>query len=83
MAETLRTIIKDHSSRVLVLDEAIEKLQSRIYGQFIEFKELRRLIVSITKILPQWCRVVVMPKTTLLRFDGKDRVQIGEIKHTI
>ena len=32
VAETLRTIIKDHSSRVLHLDDAIEKLQSRIYG---------------------------------------------------
>lgn len=80
IAEALRQLFFDKNTRVIYLNEVIEMLQNRLIGQFIESIEMKRVIIGITKILPNWCRVVPVPRGTLLRCDGKEKFQIGQIK---
>ena len=52
-------------------------MQNRIYGSFIDSCEMKRIIVSVCKILPGWCRVVSIPKGNIVRCEGRDRYSIG------
>ena len=83
VAETLRSIINERTSKVIFLTELIDLLQDRIYGQFLDSTELKRIIASICRILPGWCRIMTIPKGWVLRCVGKERLQIGEIKAAI
>ena len=58
VAEAMRCIILERQSKVLPLLELIELLQERIFGQFIESVEMKRVIASICRILPNWCRLI-------------------------
>lgn len=80
VAEALRQLFMDKNIRVLYLCEVIEHLQNRIHGQFIDAAEMKRIIISITQILPSWCRTVAMPRGLVVRLDGQARYQIGTIK---
>jgi len=44
---------------------------------------MNRVIASISKILPHWCRIVTIPKANLVKLDGRDKLQIGQIKIAI
>ena len=81
VAEALRHLFFDKNIKVIYLNEVIEQLQSRIYGQFIDSAEMKRIIVSICKILPNWCRINCLPKGNFVRIEGKQ--QIGQIKNMI
>ena len=79
----MRLLFKDRGCKVIFLNEVIEELQQRIYGQFIDSKDMRRVIVSICKILPHWARIVTLPRGYVVRIDGIDHLQIGQIKQSI
>ena len=83
VAEAMRLLFKEKQRMVIELPEVVEMLQDRIYGQFIESKEMKRVIASISKILPYWCRIVILPKANLVKLDGRDKLQIGQIKIAI
>jgi hypothetical protein len=44
---------------------------------------MKRIIVSLCKMLPTWCRVAVIPKGAILQCGGKSKWQIGQIKQVI
>lgn len=44
---------------------------------------MKRVIGSVARILPNWCKIVTLPKGNIVRLDGKDRYQIGEVKQAI
>ena len=44
---------------------------------------MNRVIASISKILPYWIRIVILPKANLVKLDGRDKLQIGQIKIAI
>ena len=77
VAESLRQLFLDKQTKCIFLAEAIELLQERLYGQFIESNEIKRVVVNICKILPSWCMIVSIPKGILLRCEGRDKNQIG------
>ena len=83
VAEALRLLFMDKNTRVIYLNEVIEQLQNRIHGQFIDASEMKRVIGSVSRILPHWSRIVAMPRGNVVRLEGKDRYQIGAIKKTI
>ena len=73
IAEALRQLFFDKNTKVIYLTEAIEMLQNRIIGQFIESGEMKRVIINVTKILPGWIRVIPVLRGTLLRCEGKEK----------
>ena len=52
MAEAMRLLFKDKLKFALFLTEVVEQLQDRIYGSFIESQEMKRVIASLSRILP-------------------------------
>ena len=42
--------------------------------------EMKRIIGSVSRILPSWLRIVAMPKGTVVRLEGREKFQIGTIK---
>ena len=42
-------------------------------------REIKRIISGLSKILPQWCNLVCLPKGFIIRLDIKG-MQIGLIK---
>ena len=83
VAETMRLLFKDKQKMVMFLPEVVEMLQDRIYGQFIESAEMKRVIAGLSRILPHWCRIVTIPRGNLVRLEGRDKMQIGQIKIAI
>lgn len=70
VAEALRGLYIDQKKRVIFLNEVIDHLQNRIFGQFIDAGEMKRVIGSITRILPKWAQIKTIPKGVLLGLDG-------------
>ena len=83
VAEAMRLLFKEKQKMVMQLTEVVEMLQDRIYGQFMESTEMKRVIASISRILPHWCRIVTVLKGNLVKLDGRDKLQIGQIKIAI
>ena len=58
-------------------------MQNRIHGQFIDTTEMKRVVVSLSKIIPDWISIASIPRGILLRCDGLHKYQIGQIKQKI
>lgn len=83
VAEAMRCLFKDQDKQTIFLPIVVESLQDRMHGSFIESNELKRVIGNLMRILPQWCRLVSLPRGNFIRLDGRDRLQIGQIKQAI
>lgn len=83
VAEAMRVLFKDKQRMSIFLAEVVEHLQDRMYGSFIESSELKRVVGSISRILPHWCRIVTIPRGHLVKLDGRDKLQIGQVKIAI
>lgn len=67
VAEAMRVLFKDKIKHAIFLPEVVEALQDRMYGSFIDSNELKRLIASISRILPHWCQIMTIPKGHLVK----------------
>ena len=41
---------------------------------------MKRVIGTISRILPDWCKILTLPKGNIVRLERKEKYQIGEIK---
>ena len=82
MAKALRQLFIDKNTRVLYLTEVIKLLKIRFRSQFIDVDEgkMKRLIGGVSRILPDWLRIVAMPRGHIVRLEGQAKYQIGTIK---
>ena len=82
MAKAVRQLFIDKNIRVLDLTEVIKLLKIRFHSQFINVDEgaMKRLIGGISRIFPDWLRIIAMPQGLFVRLEGEATYQIGTIK---
>lgn len=65
-------LFKTREKTTLQWFEIFESLKESNVGSFIEEKEYRAQLVTLTKIVPDWIGLISMPKTTLVRLLKKN-----------
>ena len=75
VAEGMRSLYISKEKRGMWQSDVIESLQNNPNGVFSSTQDLRQIITSISKILPDWLKVFHIPKGVFLRMD-RDRIQI-------
>ncbi len=82
MAETLQHLFKVREKTTLQWFEIFESFKGSNVGSFVEEKEYRAQLITLSKIVPEWIGLISMPKTTLVKLLKKN-LQTYEISNHI
>ena len=69
VAEGMRSLFLSRDKKGMWQSEVIDSLQQNPTGVFSSVQELRNVIVSISKILPEWLKIFDIPKGVFMRME--------------
>jgi len=82
IANGMRSLFIQKEKKGMWQEDVVAALHQQPDGNFTSPKEMSKIILQITKIMPEWLKIFNIPKGTFLRMD-RDRIQMLTIQERI
>jgi len=83
IATGIRDLFIQKEKRKMRLVDIIEFIQEKTNGAFLSSDEIKKMVSELTKILPKWINIIVIPKNTLVQVSSNPKYSHGFIREAV